>query len=389
VSASLRGFYDDNLNAAPDGSPNKKGTYGVALTPGVSLNWQRAQTSLVLGYFYSFIYYEDNVFGQTKKYDQNHNFNLVLDHAFSERYQLKVSDSFVIGQEPDSLRRDFFETTQRVRGNNIRNAGSIVFNAMLTPLFGLEAGYDNAFFDYSADASKGFVIPTFSGKLDRIEQTMHLDGRWQALPQTTGVIGYQYGFVDYTGKENIDVLNPAIMSDRRNSRSHYGYVGLDHNFGPDVQGSVRVGARLTDYYNDPTTSNDVSPYVRLGLNYRFLPDSYVQAGFSYDRNSTDFLGNTAFGITQSQESAVFFAGLTHRILPKLYGNLTGTYQNSTFVYGSLADSTEQYYLLGANLEYKFTRWFSTQVGYSFTKIDSDAGRSYDRNRVYVGVTGSY
>jgi hypothetical protein len=29
------------------------------------------------------------------------------------------------------------------------------------------------------------------------------------------------------------------------------------------------------------------------------------------------------------------------------------------------------------------------VGYNYDNVDSQLGRTYDRNRVYVGVTGSY
>src|SRR6185369_12905125 len=86
-------------------------------------------------------------------YDQTHSFALSLDHSFNERYQISVRDSFVIGQEPDLLRAgNSFSTFQRISGDNIRNYGSINFNAQVTRQLGLEIGYANSFYDYDDDA---------------------------------------------------------------------------------------------------------------------------------------------------------------------------------------------------------------------------------------------
>jgi hypothetical protein len=47
-------------------------------------------------------------------------------------------------------------------------------------------------------------------------------------------------------------------------------------------------------------------------------------------------------------------------------------------------------LVGLNLQYRFTPNFSAEVGYNYDDLHSDLpGRTYDRNRIYVGVTGSY
>src|ERR1039457_880526 len=207
VSASLRGFYDDNISTLPSG-PGKVGSFGVAVTPGFGFNWQREQTTLKFDYEYSLIYYDKRPGGNTHHYDQDHTFNASLDHAFSERYQIKATDSFVIGQEPDALRTgEAITAATRTPGDNIRNAAGLIFNAQVTPVFGLEAGYDNAFFDYHQSGAvtngAGGIIPSFSGTSDRMEQTFHLDGRWQMLPQTIGIVGYQYGMADYTGDELI------------------------------------------------------------------------------------------------------------------------------------------------------------------------------------------
>jgi hypothetical protein len=77
-------------------------------------------------------------------------------------------------------------------------------------------------------------------------------------------------------------------------------------------------------------------------------------------------------------------------MANLYGTLTGQFQNSSFNGGVFDDEDENFYLFGANLEYRFNRHFSAHAGYNFDKLDSDVDlRGFDRNRVYLGITASY
>ena len=57
--------------------------------------------------------------------------------------------------------------------------------------------------------------------------------------------------------------------------------------------------------------------------------------------------------------------------------------------GQFNNQSERYYLVGLNLAYHFNPHFSAEMGYNYDKLDSDAGRTFDRNRVYMGVTASY
>ena len=401
VSATLRGFYDDNLGTVGDGF-QKTRTFGFEISPSFSLSWPLEQTLLSLGYVYSFRWYEkrvplfDPTTGlplKTDKYDQTHSFTALMNHAFSERYVLNVQDSFVIGQEPDFLRAGTtFTTFQRVPGDNIRNYGNIKFNAQITHLFGIEVGYENSFFHYDDEGGNAFS-PSRAGLLDRIEQYVHLDGRWQLQPQTVGVVGYQYGQTDYTGDEEIGfdpLLGVFYRSDARNQRSHFAYVGVDHSFRPDLSGAVRVGVRYTDYYNAPTSSDSISPFARASLQYTYAPESHLDLSISHDRNATDLFSASAGNITVDQESTAVAGSVTHRIVPRLFGSLVAQFQNSTVNGGSINDVSERYYLVGLNVEYQFNPHFSAHAGYNYDKLDSDVlGRSFDRNRVYVGVTASY
>lgn len=397
IAATLRGFYDDNVDTAYAGVP-KTDTFGLQVSPAVGLVWDNGQTSVKANYTYSLLYYGTKPPRNSKHYDQNHTFTAALDHAFSERYSLGVTESFVIGQEPDMLRTgNAINSIERLSGDNIRNYGTITFHAELTRLLGLEAGYANSFFDYhgsGANVTFFGVQPSYSGLLDRIEHVAHIDSLWHVLPQTALVAGYQYSQVDYIGNEPIGFLPSSgsfLMSDSRNNRSHYGYVGINQNFSPDLAVAARGGVRYSDYYNDPSGNgnNNWSPYVQLSLTYNYAPESVVQAGFTYDRNATDVVGTSSSDYVKDVESATFFGMLRHRIVPDLFGSLTGQIQNSTFNGGGVDGKSETYYLLGLNLEYQFNPYLSFDAGYNFDHVDSQIGRSYDRNRVYLGLTASY
>jgi hypothetical protein len=413
VSASLRAFYDDNINTVPNG-PNKTGSFGFQVSPGVGLDWHDDQTSLKLDYLYTLRWYDKRPFA-SDNYDQDHQFNASFGHAFNERYQLGVTESFVIGQEPEMLRSGLFAPGefQRVSGDNIRNYGTITLNGQLTPLFGFEAGYANQFYDYHDSGASVFggIVgrfiggtfvpgPSYSGSLDRIVHNIHLDSRWQITPQTVGVLGYAFELTDYTGNEPIAVVSqkigtnaptPLVLnSDSRNSRANYIYGGADHNFGPDLSGSIRVGIRDTDYYNDPTAKSAISPYVNSSLKYNYQAESYAEAGFSFDRTPTDMVAASSTDVTRDSDSAVIFGHINHRIVPDLFGSLLAQFQNSTFNGGSFDGKSERYFMLGLDLTYRFNPYLSADIGYNYDKVDSDiSGRSYDRNRVYIGMTARY
>jgi hypothetical protein len=392
VSATLRGFYDDNVNTAPSSSAAKRDTFGFEVSPAVLFSWSLEQTVINFGYVYSYKYYDKPPIDDTDHSSSTHIINALLDHSFSERYQIRVHDSFVIGQEPDTLRSgNAFTTFQRVSGENIRNSGSINFDAQLTPLFGLELGYANNFFDYD-DEGGNALTPSLSGRLDRLEHIIHLDSRWTILPQTIGVFGYQYRQVNYTADEVIGFVSTGpLKSEHRDNREHYLYLGVDHVFSPELTTSVRVGGRYVDYYKDPTGDNTgFGPYANANVKWQYLPDCFLEGGITHDLNATDLPGDNGRSFTTDQESTVIYASVKHRFTPKLHASLVAQYQNSEFNGGAFNNETEDYFLVGLNAAYDFTRHFSAEVGYNYDNVNSDVGgRSFDRNRVYIGVTATY
>ena len=255
VSAALRGFYDDNISTLPNNFTLPPGqhrdSFGFEVNPGVALAWSLETTTISLSYLYSLKYYNNKPFLSTSHDDQTHTFNAAVTHKFSEQTEGRVSDSFVVGQEPDMLRAGpTMATFQRIPGDNIRNYGTIGLDTKLTRLFGIGLGYDNTLYDYADKGetlpprgTPGNILPSFAGTLNRMENGAHIEPTWQLWPETKGLLGYSFRQIDYTADEfiggtvdaggNIAPPPGSIKSDVRDNRSHRLYVGAEHNFTPD------------------------------------------------------------------------------------------------------------------------------------------------------------
>ena len=399
ASATLRGFYDSNPSTWPNSlavpAGYERDSFGFEISPSIEFTFPWEQTTLSFGYTYSYKYYENKPINSTGHGDNTQDIHAGLTHAFSERYSINIRDSYVIGQEPDFLRAgNTFTTFQRYSGNNHRNFGAIDFTAQLSPEMSLVLGYANTWYGYADDTpfqTTGY--PSTAGLLNTIDNLVHLDLRYQLQPQTVGVAGLQFRDTLYTAGQMIGV-DPAtlqpIMSNQRNARSYYGYLGVDHNFQPDLTGSIRAGGRWTDYYNDEMNQNGAGPYAMASLKYTYLPESSIQFGGSYDYSpSSVFSVNGAGDLTLSAQSGTVFAALTHRIVPKLFGNLLAQYQNSTYYGGTYDGKADNFYLAGVSLRYQFNPNFSAEAGYNYDNLSGEVQPHYTRNRVYIGVTGSY
>jgi hypothetical protein len=409
VSASVRGFYDDNATTAPTGSP-KIETFGYELSPSVGLSVGDQQTSFSARYTFSYLYYEKPLTtfigahgftANSTKHDETHTFTAALDHAFSPRYSVHASDSFVIGQQPDTLRAGNAVTVfQRIPGNNIINSATVTLDGALTPLMGFEAGYNNTLFDYDAQE--------LSGPLNRIENYAHFDLRWTLAHETIGVLGYQFGDIIYTGSgpfanpfgvDSRTVVGSLPNVDIRDTISHTGYVGVDHTFLPNLIGSVRAGVSYYDYYND-TSASDLGPYAQASLTYTYAPESQVAVGFNEGRIASSLAGVQTSSFVHDTETSVIYGSVVHRIVPHLFGSVRGTFQNSTYHGGGpgIDGQSDRFYEVEADLDYRFTPNISVHGGYIYNNLDSSLAttgpngvgpRNYDRNRFYIGATASY
>ena len=444
VSGTLRGFYDDNYAIGT----TKKGSWGLEVSPQISINVPLQQTDLGIRYYYSLYYYDDRreFLGWNNSYDQSHQVEFWMNHAFNPNWKLKVTDHVGIGQEPDLLQPNPTggqAIPYRINGNNIANYGNVSLDGQWTRNFGTSLSYANNYFDYDNNGATvtgglpttGLGMPparsayngpgvapgwrtiaggaSRSGLLDRIEQNIALDFSWTFSPETKVSIGYGFNQVNYIGNEPIAVFNydqfPFIFgvpgnysavnpksfvyySNNRDSRSHNGHVSLNHQLTANISLALSAGVSYNDSYNDPiqhTTS--LSPSASASLSYTYIPGSYVQLGVNQGENSTDVVAPGSNGsLTQYQHSTTVYADWNHRITEKLSGTLIARFNYATFEGGAANAMSEEDYNLGLNFSYKFNRHFSADVGYNFDDlVTSLSSRGFIRNRVYLGLTASY
>lgn len=391
VAASLRGFYDDNYVTRPSNSKtglSKRSSFGFELNPSAGFNWVLPQTYVGLSYSYGMRYYEDR---ERDTADHTHQADFKLNHNFTEQYKLDVTDSFAAAQEPELLASPGggIPVPIRVEGNNIRNAASANISAGLTDQLSTMLGYSNTFYDYEKEG-----IGSLSSLLDRTEHLFTANLRWQALPTTIGILGYQYGANSYDEDQILGLaVSPkgisAIHSDARDSVSHYVYAGVDHSFNSQLNGSLRAGAQITDYDNVVSESK-VIPYTDASLSWTYNPGSSVRLGVRHTRLATDVAFISASTPTLDQEATTAYGEIKHAITGQLAGSLIGQYQHGTFEGGAADNKGEDLFLLGLNLSYEINKFLAAEAGYSYDRLESDLDdRSFTRNRVYIGIRATY
>lgn len=424
VSATLRGFYDDNYNTGSKNSPiaagQPKDSFGIEVSPSLGFNIVHETTTVGLNYVYSMRWFEAR---PNNSVDHMHQVNGKLSHAFSERFKTDVTDSFVVAQEPAILDPTIITVPIRSEGDNKRNILDSSLSAKLMENTDLVVGYQNTWYDYQE--------ATRSALLDRIEHLPRINLRQVILPQTVGVLGYQFGSTEYTAKNSIAAsalipVAPGIFGVRtasvapryRDNYSHYFYAGVDQQFTPTLNGSVRVGAQYLDYHETASTpifvsdpfgtfsvvsrdQNQWSPYVDANVTWTYTQGSYLQLGVRHQHSPTDigFLPSAlASGSnltpTLDSEATTVYGSLNHQITAKLVGSLIGQYQHATFQSGGADNFSDDFWLLGANVTYEINKFLAAEAGYNFDHLDSDLDkkgfpRSYDRNRVYIGIKATY
>jgi len=401
VGLGVRGFYDDNIFTRPEklnGVDTRLSSFGIDLSPSISYNLPISdQGSLDLGYNYGLRWYEDR---PGDDIDQYHNISAALNHQFSPRYKISVSENFSIAQEPEQLAGAGAALIPfRSEGDNLHNNAGLLFTGVISGALSGELGYNNNYYDYEN--------PGYSQALDRMDHLISANLRYQFRPTTVGVVGYQYGISDYTSKitttSSVGGATYIFNPQSKDQNSHFIYVGADHSFTSRLLGSVRVGAQITEWDKyDFTTGNkgdgsksNTSPYADAGLTYTYADASSVRVGVKHQRTATDlFVLDGSTNPVLDTESTTAYLTVSHKITAKLNISASALFQNSDFEApgSSLDGESEQYWNFGVTLSYQFTRWLAGEASYYYDNLstsDQIAFREYDRNRVFLGVRFSY
>jgi hypothetical protein len=413
VSGTLRGFYDSNYNT----SHISQGSWGFEFSPSLSLLVPLQQTEIGLKYTYGLYYYAYRAHQNSNPIDQSHEADLWIDHAFTERVQGKVQDTFTYSQEPQ-LASTPTALPYRTQDNSIQNLGTVSLHNEWTGLFSTDLSYANTLVQYAnsgtteagllAAAGLGPGAPqtaSLAGYLNMIGQTISLNLNYQFRPDLSFLVGYQFGLNRYTANEPIGIIfvhGAPLMpfrfynSSNLDSYSNYGYAGGNYQISGNLQASLAAGIQYIDNYDLPSgisqDETSLEPYVNLAITYTYLPGDYIQGGFTEQASTSNSPNpNQSTGsLTTYQQTSVLYASLNHQITPFLLGSLIGRWQDGIYHGGASDGESQMWYSFGFNLSYSFTQHWSADLGYNFDYVTAAAGlQSYNRSRVYLGATAAF
>ena len=373
VTASLRGFYDDNYTTSPDELAEE--SWGIEVSPGINFTLgEGTDMEFSAGYAFGMRYYEDR---ESDNEDYGHELGISLDKKFSDTSVLLLSNGLVVAQEPEILNGG---TPLRTEGDNLRNTFAAQYRRILSGSTGVEIGYGNSIFDYEEQYH--------SALLDRSYNEVNLDV-FYGMAETEYFAGYRYSSTDFEG----DVLQvPGLVFDpgARNNHAHAGYVGARHQLDKNILADVRAGVQNVDYYDFDLMpglipEDETSPYVDARMEWEYAEGSKLVAGATLARGATDLQA-------ADQEITSVYAQLLHKISGRMHGTLTGRFQDAEISGGGdkLDGKEESLLLLGASLTYAVADNIWAELAYNYDELDSDVPyRSFERNYLSVGIGTTY
>ena len=373
VTASLRGFYDDNYTTSPEALAEE--SWGIEVSPGINLTiGEGTDLEFNAGYAFGMRYYEDR---ESDNEDYGHELGISLDKKFSDTSVLLLSNGLVVAQEPEILNGG---TPLRIEGDNLRNTFAAQYRRILSGSTGVDIGYGNSIFDYEEQYH--------SALLDRSYNEVSLDV-FYGMAETEYYAGYRYSSTDFEG----DVLKvPGLVFDpgARSNHAHSGYVGARHQLDKNIRADVRAGVQTVDYYDFDLMpglipEDETSPYVDARMEWEYAEGSKLVAGATLARGATDLQA-------ADQEITSVYAQLLHKISGRVHGTLTGRFQDAEISGGGakLDGKEESLLLLGASLTYAVADNIWAEVAYNYDELDSDVPyRSFERNYLSVGIGTTY
>jgi len=373
VTASLRGFYDDNYTTSPEALAEE--SWGIEVSPGISLTiGEGTDMELSAGYAFGMRYYEDR---ESDNEDYGHDLGISLNKAFSDTSSLQLSNGLVVAQEPEVLNGG---TPLRREGDNLRNTFSAKYRRDLSGSIEVDVGYGNSIYDFEEE--------WYAALLDRSYNQANLDVIY-VTPQTEYYVGYKFSSTDFDGNA-LQVPGLDFNPEARNNHAHYGYVGARHLVDKNLLANLEAGVQNVDFYDFDLMpgfipEDETSPYVNAVMKWGYAEGSELVAGVSLARSATDLQA-------ADQETTSVYAQLVHKVSARIHGTLTGRFQDSEISGGGgkLDGKEESLLLLGASLTYAVADNIWTELAYNYDELDSDIqDRSFERNYVSVSIGTSF
>lgn len=353
IEVSAGAYYDDNIfGAAENEQTSWVGIFGLDL--GYSGRSNQDQTGYRFGYEGSYLIHEDRP-GDAKL--DNHTVWLSLDHQFSDRLSITLSERLSFVDEPDSA---IGTTTLQTDQSSLQNVLNLAVNWDFHERFFVINKYRNTHYNYDAAALKA--------SLDRNE---HL-------------YGFEFGYIK---SERLNIIGEYRLQMQRyrddliprDSDSHFFLMGADYS--PSEQASLecRIGAEVRDREGGENTTE---PFAEVRATYDYAARSYMSAGFTYTLTETS--DTSAFTDT---ETAELEANISHYLSDMIVAGASVTYAIE-LLQGrvGVADVEEDTLRFGISLSYAPRKSLVVSVTYDYDQVFSGIeSRDEIRNRVGIKV----
>jgi hypothetical protein len=364
LSAILREGFDDNVGTAPAGHEQSSLFTNVGADLTYAFGSPRAQLNLSAGG--AFTYYNERVGVQSYDIDLHARFKFNL--QVTPRLALSLDLHATYLTEPDiSLGIGF----TRRSGNYFYtdNTGTLIY--LWAPRFSTATSYTVVLINYD-DAEIG-------GLQDRIQNTFGHEFRFLLTPTTTIVADYRFEMINFTHTPSQD------------STTHFFLGGIDHNFSPRFNISLRVGEEFRSYQ---AVGDKSGPYFEGTLNYAIGKRTTVSWNNSYGIEDSAVMANAIRN--------TFRSGLqvSQQLTPKITATLSLNYEHDQnqavteqffgFTFTVSPAFAENDLDLELNLRYAITPHLGIDLGYSRFQVISDLSfREYSRDRVYGGLNFTF
>ena len=349
--------YDDNVWTYR--SEDEQDSFKVIVQPQVKLNYPIETSHLAADYRFSYIWYDDR---EPDSEDLTHDFDVAASTEFSPSLQASASNSLRVAQDPELDPNNI----NRVREEDfLYNSTNLGMKYKLTETLDMAVSGRYLFYRYDEDL--------VADALDRDTVVGGADLLKQINPSTVGVVSYRIQDTSYDVSE-------------KDSTSHFLFAGVDHAFTSRLTTSLRAGFENRDFDSE-YRGDDNAPYVDASATYNLTKKARLTGGYRLSMSETDlgrYLKSDHHGIYLQYKQEI-----TRRIDLYLAGQYDLNEYDSEDAVDGGGDGDEAWWRLSARLAYKITEMVSAEAGYLFNDLDSDFDRSYDRNRIYLGLRVTY
>ncbi len=221
---------------------------------------------------------------------------------------------------------------------------------------------------------------------DRATWELYNQFRYVLSPKSIATFDYRYGVTTADGNAS-DSTNQFLL------------LGVEHRFSPNSIATAKVGAQLRDVdqgddgtspYFEGSVLTQVNEQIRIRANIRYGIESYdtVQSFSSAPGGLVEYDEKNTLRFGLSGDYAInpllsFFGGVDY---------ITTQFESGRVVSNgaAFATSDENFFTGYVGVSYKIKKGLTGTATYTYSDSDSDiAGRSYERNRISLGLNAAF